>query len=109
MRVFSTDKEGTRRELGNLSFMRTKQAISVMDAIGRLIPQEGIDYSVEITFDDTNPSAVSLLIKAHTDKGELWKSYVEKMIGKYPPTINPPGEAIPDEQFEEEKDAKDMS
>lgn len=101
MKVFSKNKDGARYEISDLSFMRTKQVISVMDAIGRLIPQEGVDYSVEITFDDTNPSAVSLLIKAHTDKGELWKSYVEEMIGKYPPTINPPGEAIPDEQSEE--------
>lgn len=109
MKVFSKNKDGARYEVSNLSFMRTKQTISVMDAIGRLIPQEGVDYGVEITFDDTNPSAVSLGIRAYTDKGELWKSYVEKMISKYPPTSTPPGEAIPDEQSEEEKDAKDMS
>jgi hypothetical protein len=109
MRVFSKNKDGARYEVSNLSFMRTKQAISVMDAIGRLIPQEGVDYGVEITFDDTNPSAVSLGIKAYTDKGELWKDYVEKMIGKYPPTITPPGEALPDDQPKEDVDEENLS
>lgn len=89
-------KDAGRSPLTQLSYAQTKQAMAVMDCIGRLIPQEGVDYDVEITFKGPNDPSVSLVIVALTDKGEKWKSYVEEMIRKYPPTVDFNGDVLPD-------------
>lgn len=92
------DESGVRKELEELSFQQGKQAAAIMDCIGRLIPQEGVDYDVEIVFKGKYNPSVSMSIEAHTDKGEWWKGYVMKMISKYPPTVENPPQAIVDDQ-----------
>lgn len=90
-------QNGVKKKVGGLSFMQTKQCAAVMDAIGRLIPQEGVDYETEIIFNGANNSSVSMNITSLTEKGEWWKDYVMSMIGKYPPKMENPEEAIVDE------------
>lgn len=95
---------GERRPVGKMSMPQLKQAAAIMDCIGRLIPQEGVDYDVEIVFKgDYNPS-VSMAIKPLTDKGERWKSYVMEMIKKYPPKVGNPDQAIDEAYAEQEVD-----
>lgn len=91
MKLYSVDRSGKRYEMENPSYGRTRQAMAVMDAIGRLIPQEGVDYSVSITFNDAKVDDISIEIDPHTDKGEEWRDYLKVFLKKYPPTIeNPP-------------------
>jgi hypothetical protein len=91
MKLFSVGADGKRNEIAQPSYMRIRQAVSVMDAIGRLIPQEGVDYSVSITFNERNASSIQIGIEPHTDKGEAWRDYLDVYLRKYPPTIeNPP-------------------
>lgn len=78
-----------------LSFVQSKQASAIMDCIGRLIPQEGVDYEVTVIFSGVNNPNVSLNITALTDKGEMWKDYVQTMIKKYPPVVDFHGEVLP--------------
>lgn len=100
MRMLVDDGKG-RRPLQQMSFPQTKQAAAIMDCIGRLIPQEGVDYDVEVIFNGSNDPNVSMNIAAHTDKGRWWKDYVMKMISKYPPTVENPEPSIPIEKDEE--------
>ena len=86
-----------RKPVSNMSFPQTKQAAAIMDCIGRLIPQEGVDYDVEIIFKGSYNPSVSMNIVALTDKGEFWKKYVMAMINKYPPTVENPDQAFPDD------------
>jgi len=85
-----------QQPLRNLSFVQSKQAVAIMDGIARLIPQEGVDYDVQITFRGANDPSVSMDIVAHTDKGEWWKRYVAQMIRKYPPVVEYKGERLPE-------------
>ena len=95
MRLFVVDGE-SKKPVGKMTFQQTKQAASVMDCIGRMIPQEGIDYDVEITFKSEYDPKVSMKVIPHTDKGEWWEKYVREMIKKYPPMVGNPEEAIPE-------------
>jgi hypothetical protein len=61
-----------------------------------MIPQEGVDYDIEITFKGMSNPDVSISIAPHTDKGRWWRDYVLDMIKKYPPTVDNPEEAIKD-------------
>jgi len=80
----------------HLSFVQSKQASAIMDAIARLIPQEGVDYDVNIVFKGMSDPAVSMNIVPHTDKGEWWKQYVAQMIRKYPPVVEYKGDRLPE-------------
>lgn len=86
---------GVKRPLQKMSFPQTKQAAAIMDCIGRLIPQEGVDYDVEVVFRGVNDPNVSINISPHTDKGEWWRQYVMTMIQKYPPTVENPDPSMP--------------
>ena len=88
------DDGGSRQDLRDLSFAQGKQAMAIVDCIGRMIPQEGVDYDAEVIFKGRNDPSVSLNIVPHTDKGEWWKRYVMEMIRKYPPTVENPPQAI---------------
>jgi len=90
-----------KRPLHNMTTPQIKQAVAIMDCIGRLIPQEGVDYDVEIVFKGANDPSVSMGVQALTDKGEWWKKYVLEFIKKYPPTIENPPEAIQEVKDEE--------
>ena len=94
------DANGKRRQVAQMSFAQTKQAAAIMDCIGRLIPQEGVDYDVEVIFKGSYNPQVSMNIVALTDKGEWWKKYVMEMIRKYPPTVENPEQSLPEEQQE---------
>jgi len=94
MHIFVDDGNG-RHSVTQMSFPQTKQAAAVMDCFGRLIPQEGVDYDVEITFKGSYNPSVSMNVVAHTDKGEWWKRYVMEMIKKYPPQVSNPEPSIP--------------
>lgn len=89
-------QDGKREYLSNLSFAQSKQATAIMDCIARLIPHEGVDYEVEVIFKGMYDPSVSLNIKAFTDKGERWKSYLTEMIAKYPPVVDYQGDVIPE-------------
>ena len=93
MRLLINDGSGAQ-EIEELSFQQGKQASAIMDSIGRMIPQEGVDYDVEIIFKSKYDPSVSMNIVSHTDKGEWWKRYVMEMIRKYPPTVENPPQAI---------------
>ena len=94
------DANGRRRQVSQMSFAQTKQAAAIMDCIGRLIPQEGVDYDVEVIFNGSYNPQVSMNIVALTDKGEFWKKYVMAMISKYPPMVENPEQSLPEEQQE---------
>ena len=107
MRIFEDNGDGKgRKAVSNMSFPQTKQAAAIMDCIGRLIPQEGVDYDVEVIFKGSYNPQVSMNIVALTDKGEFWKKYVMSMISKYPPMVENPEQSLPEEQQEnsEEKE-----
>lgn len=89
------EEGGTKRQIEKMSVPQTRQAAAIVDCIGRLIPQEGIDYDVDVIFKggEYNPS-VSMAISPLTDKGERWRSYVMEMINKYPPKVEDPEQAI---------------
>lgn len=93
MHVFIEDENG-RRQVHQMSFVQLKQSAAVMDCFGRMIPQEGVDYDVEVVFKGVDNPSVSMYMIPHTDKGEWWKRYAEVMIKKYPPTVENPEEAI---------------
>lgn len=97
MRLFVDDGSG-KRPVENLSFQQTKQAAAIMDCVGRLIPQEGVDYDVDVIFKGAYDQNVSMSITPRTDKGAWWRSYVLKMIDKYPPTVDNPPQSIEDDQ-----------
>lgn len=68
-------KDGnSRRQINELSFVQSKQASAIADAVARLIPQEGVDYDIE------NPS-VSFDVRPHTEKGKWIGGYIAKTIG----------------------------
>lgn len=92
------DEGSGRQELTELSFQQGKQASAIMDCIGRMIPQEGVDYDVEIIFKSKYDPSVSMNVVPHTDKGDWWKKYVMEMIRKYPPTVENPPQAIDESQ-----------
>lgn len=94
MHFFIDDGSG-RAPLSELSYPQTKQAAAIMDCLGRLIPQEGVDYDANIIFKSKYNENVSLNIEPHTDKGEWWKRFVMEMIKKYPPTVEDPEPPIP--------------
>ena len=79
-----------------MTYAQSYQARSLMECIAGLIPQEGVDYDVEIIFTGGSNTNVKMRIVAKTDKGAYWRDYVTKMISKYPPTGKPIGEALPD-------------
>ena len=101
MRIFVQDG-GVKRPVTQMTLPQGKQAAAIMDCFGRLIPQEGIDYDVEITFKGAYSPSVSMGVVAHTDKGEWWKKYVLEMIKKYPPMVQNPDPSIPEEQASDE-------
>lgn len=108
MRMVINDSSG-RRDLESLSYAQTRQAAAVMDCIGRLIPQEGVDYDVEIIFKGVNDPSVSMNVIPLTDKGEWWRKYVVEMINKYPPQINNPEEALlPEEDASETNEQQEV-
>ena len=101
MHIFEDKGDGNgRKTVSNMSFPQTKQAAAIMDCIGRLIPQEGVDYDVEVIFKGSYNPQVSMNIVALTDKGEFWKKYVMSMISKYPPMVENPEQSLPEEQQE---------
>lgn len=106
MRFFEL-KNGSKTEVSQLSYVQSRQAVAVADDLGRLIPQPGVDYDVDITFNGSN---VSLSIIPITDKGQWWQTYVKSMIVKYPPTVENPNMSLLEEPpIEEKKDEKNMS
>ena len=105
MRMFLDD--GTsRRPLSQMSFMQSKQAAAIVDCIGRLYPQEGVDFDVEIVFKGENSPSVSMTIVPLTDKGEWWKRYVAEAIKIYPPSVENVGQPI-EEEFKPEPDVSE--
>ena len=96
MRIF-VQEDGVKRSVTQMTLPQSKQAAAIMDCFGRLIPQEGVDYDVEITFKGSYSPSVSMGVVAHTDKGERWKKYVLEMIKKYPPMVQNPEPSIPEE------------
>ena len=91
------DDGGARRPVAELSYMQSRQAAAIMDCVGRLIPQEGVDYDVDIIFRGEANENLSMNITPHTDKGEWWRRYVSEMMKKYPPRVENPEMSIPEE------------
>ena len=81
----------------------TLQSIAVADCLGRMIPQEGVDYDMELIFSKAHESSVRMNIIPHTDKGEWWRRYVLEMIKKYPPEVTTPPSALREENPDENK------
>lgn len=104
---FFVDDGRARKPLSNLSYPQTRQAAAIMDCIGRLIPQEGVDYDADIIFRSEYDSNVSLDIRPHTDKGEWWKRFVTEMIRKYPPSVENPEPSMPIGRENVDGDAKE--
>lgn len=97
MHFFIDDGSGKKPLASSLTFPQTKQAAAIMDTIARLIPHEGVDYDVEITFKGDYNVSVSMSIIPLTEKGEWWRKYAMEMIKKHPPTIENPEMAIPED------------
>lgn len=102
MKMFM-DCNGSMSPVSQMSYIQSRQAIAVMDCIGRLIPQEGVDYDIVLTFKGKNDSNISIGIEARTDKGTWWMDYVTKMIKKYPPKIENPEMSIEEDDIEIDK------
>lgn len=103
MRLLVDDGSG-RKPLEGMSYAQARQAAAIVDCIGRLIPQEGVDYDAKIIFKGEYDANVSLEIEPHTDKGEWWREYVMKMIKKYPPTVKNPEPSIPIDPHEKDEE-----
>lgn len=104
MRLF-VEENGSRRPIEAMALPQAKQAAAITDCIGRMIPQEGIDYDLEVIFKGRYNRDVSMNIVPHTDKGAWWMRYVAEMIKKYPPKVSNPEQAVQDvpiEQIERE-------
>ena len=106
MRVFIDDGE-IRKPLDQMTYPQTRQASAIMECIGRMIPQEGIDYDVDIFFKVDYDPDLSMNIVPHTDKGEWWKRYVMEMLSKYPPEVDAPPFYVPLPYVEEKKEANE--
>lgn len=104
MHIFVQDG-GVKRPVTQMTIPQAKQAAAIMDCFGRLIPQEGVDYDVEITFKGSYSPSVSIGVVAHTDKGEWWKKYVLEMIKKYPPMVQNPDPSIPEDASDDSAEA----
>jgi len=87
---------GKKIPVGKLSFKQQQRVVILADALARLIPQEGVDYDVDVILDGDS-RRVSMEIIPLTDKGALWRDYVKKMIRVYPPSADYKGFAIGDE------------
>lgn len=83
-------------ELDKLTLSQLHQTAAIADCLGRLIPQEGVDYDVNVILRGKNETRVSMQIVALTDKGQWWKEYVGRMIHKYPPTTTYKADVLPD-------------
>ena len=79
MKLFIQEGEAAR-PLEHMNGAQTRQAGVVMDRIAGLIPHEGVDYDVEITFSSSDKASVGVRIVAHTKKGEFWRDYVAHMM-----------------------------
>lgn len=96
MRLF-VQENGVRRPVTQMTLPQSKQAAAIMDYFGRLIPQEGVDYDVEITFNGTYSPSVSMSIAANTQKGEWWKRYALEMLKTSQPTVKNPEPSLLEE------------
>ena len=90
--------------VNGLTVLQGNTVVAYADAIARLIPQEGIDYDVVITFSGESDLKTSMRIIPHTDKGEWWKDYIHALIKKYPPVPRYNGDVLPEHQ-----DADDLA
>lgn len=95
MHFFIKDEMGVR-PVEKLSAGMTRQAVAIADCDGRMIPQEGIDYVVDIKFTGDSPASASVDITPLTDKGELWKAYVMKCIHDDPSIVEAPEVSLSD-------------
>ena len=91
-------------EAADLSFQQSKQAAAIMDCVGRLIPQEGVDYDVDVILQGQYSPSVSMNIVPHTDKGVWWRRYVSEMIKKYPPSVENPKMAIEEQKGDQDEE-----
>lgn len=101
----SVYENGAKRPVNTLSLPQSKQAAAITDCIARMIPQEGVDYELEVIFQGRYDQNVSISIVPHTDKGEWWMRYASEMLKKYPPKVSNPEQAVQDvpiEQIERE-------
>jgi hypothetical protein len=64
--------------------------------LAEVMPKEGVDFDPVIVFSGSDKSRISFEMEIMTERGSLWKSYVMKMIRKYPPTLEYAGEMLPD-------------
>lgn len=102
-------------EMGKLSVSQLHQTAAIADCIGRLIPQEGVDYDIHIILREPTaeekqqhktPTKVSMQIIPLTDKGTWWKQYVGQMMRKYPPTTTYHADVLPDGQAAKQEEEK---
>lgn len=108
MRMYVESGSG-RRAVDKMTYMQERQAIAVMDALGRLVPQEGADFVVDIVFKGDNSPSVSIGITPLTDKGEFWKRYVSEMIKRYPPSPSNPPQSIVEDKSSDKGDVDEIS
>lgn len=108
MRIFVQDG-GVKRPVTQMTLPQGKQAAAIMDYFGRLIPQEGVDYDVDIIFKGAYSPSVSMGIVAHTKKGEWWKNYALEMLKTSQPTVQNPEPSLPDEPEQISGEGKEES
>lgn len=68
---------------------------SVMEYLGSMIPSEGVDYDVTVTF-LLDSARVTLEIAGFNEKGRFWRSHVMGMLKKYPPTTAYVADMLPE-------------
>ena len=97
MKLLVKSGDGGTTPVKEMSYMQSRQAGAIADCIGRLIPQEGVDYDMVVIFNGEADDNVQMRITPLTDKGEWWRGYVAEMIKKYPPNVENPDMSIPED------------
>ena len=82
MKFMMMEGEGAREvSVDELSGVNIRQAAAIADAIGRLIPHEGVDYCIDI-------SRGELSLMPENEKGVEWCRFLRDSMSRNPPYVS---------------------
>ena len=65
-----------------------------------LLPEEGVDYDIRVVYKSSGSRNVVMDIETMNERGKFWRTYVMRMIRKYPPTTTYESERLPEDAVE---------